>query len=453
MRAALAVGILALAACSSSLPGPPPPVPLPTVGPPLGTYIKHVVFVVQENRSFENLFAGWPGANAPITGFGSRYVNKKLVRFPIPLRPKRFESQSLSTDICHDWNAAITAWNGGRMDGFNREISATGCSGPIAGKGPYTYVDRSEILPYRQLATQYTLADHMFPTEFGESFTSHQDLVAGTTQIDANHSLVNNPNAGVWGCDAPPGTSTQLVDRQRVVTRGGPSPCLTQYATIADTLEVAKRSWRYYAQSTACGIACGGIWSAFDANKSVREAPSRWKHVISPDTQALQDIANGDLADVTWIAPDIKWADYPAIPLDYGPSWVGDIVNAIGTSKYWDSTAIVVVWDDWGGGYDNLAPPQLDYVGLGIRVPCLIVSPYAQKNYVSHTQYEYGSLLKFVERAFGLPSLKTTDDRANSIVDSFDFTRPPRAFVPVKTKYPASFFLHQQASNEPPDPD
>jgi phospholipase C len=147
----------------------------------------------------------------------------------------------------------------------------------------------------------------------------------------------------------------------------------------------------------------------------------------------------------------LRWADYPVIPYPYGPSWVGDLVNAIGKSKDWNSTAIIIVWDDWGGFYDNVPPPQLDSVGLAIRVPCLIVSPYAKKNYVSHTQYEYGSILKFIEQTFGLGSLHASDVRANSLVDSFDFTQRPRRFVPIRTRFPASFFLSQAPSMRPPD--
>ncbi|HTA37691.1 MAG TPA: alkaline phosphatase family protein, partial [Candidatus Acidoferrales bacterium] len=114
----------------------------------------------------------------------------------------------------------------------------------------------------------------------------------------------------------------------------------------------------------------------------------------------------------------------------------------IGASKYWKDTAIVVMWDDWGGFYDNAPPPQVDSVGYGMRMPVLIVSPYARRGYVSHTQYEYGSILKFIEQAFTLQSLHSTDDRANSLIDAFDFTQKPRPFVRIRTKYSAQFFLN-----------
>jgi phospholipase C len=131
-------------------------------------------------------------------------------------------------------------------------------------------------------------------------------------------------------------------------------------------------------------------------------------------------------------------------------------VNSIGESSAWKSTAIVVLWDDWGGWYDNAKPPQLDFRGLGIRVPCLIISPYAKRGFVSHTQYEYGSVLKFIEEAFGLPALGPTSDgytdtRAASISDSFDFNQAPRAFTPIPTKYPLSHFLTEPPSDEPVD--
>ena len=143
---------------------------------------------------------------------------------------------------------------------------------------------------------------------------------------------------------------------------------------------------------------------------------------------------------------------------DRGPSWVGAIVNAIGESQYWNYTAIVVVWDDWGGWYDNAPPPQLDFRGLGIRIPCLIVSPYAKQGYVSHTQYEFGSILKFIEQVYSLPPLGATSDgyadvRANSIIDSFDFHSPPRAFTHIPTKYHIKDFLNEPKSwsDEPID--
>lgn len=110
-----------------------------------------------------------------------------------------------------------------------------------------------------------------------------------------------------------------------------------------------------------------------------------------------------------------------------------------------------MLWDDWGGWYDSAPPPQFDYVGLGLRVPCIIISPYVRKGRVSHTRYEFGSILKFIEQTFRLRSLHSTDERANSLVDVFDFTQKPHAFVPIPTRHPPSFFRKQHPSGQPPD--
>jgi phospholipase C len=150
-------------------------------------------------------------------------------------------------------------------------------------------------------------------------------------------------------------------------------------------------------------------------------------------------------------------SDHPGLHRDTGPSWVASVVNAIGGSPYWDSTAIIVVWDDWGGFYDHVVPPLRDkWGGLGFRVPMIIVSPYAREGqstegYISHTNYEFGSILKFVENIWDLGQLGTTDTRATSIIDSFDFTQKPRAFTPIPAKYSRDFFEHQPPSYKPVD--
>jgi phospholipase C len=434
-----------MSSCSGTVVYNPPATGTSTQsGTAVGSFIKHVVIIVQENRSFDNMFAGWPGADAPM--FGYELVNKKRVR--IPLQQMTYAE---NVDMCHLWADAHIAYDKGKMDGFNleRQFAAPNCkAGTIVDSIPYRYMDHPEIAPYRDLASQYVLADHMFPTEFGTSFTAHQDLIAGTTHIDADRWEVNTPTLQPWGCDAPKGTTTNLVDGAGTVFTNGPFPCFTQYPTIADTLGAKRIPWKYYAPPLSNDA--GGLWTAFDAIRKVRYGPD-WKNVTTPETTALKDYSKGDLPAVSWVIPDLRWADYPVIPNAYGPSWVGDLVNAIGKSKDWNSTAIIIVWDDWGGFYDNVPPPQLDSVGLAIRVPCLVVSPYAKKNYVSHTQYEYGSILKFIEQTFAIGSLHSSDVRANSLVDSFDFTQRPRRFVPIRTRFPASFFLSQAPSMRPPD--
>jgi phospholipase C len=153
------------------------------------------------------------------------------------------------------------------------------------------------------------------------------------------------------------------------------------------------------------------------------------------------------------VVPTGRDSDHPGQKSDTGPSWVADIVNTIGASAYWKDTAIVVLWDDWGGFYDHVPPPQLDYLGLSFRVPMIVISPYAKKGYVSHTQYEFGSVVKFIENVFTLPSLGFTDERANGLSDAFDFSQKPRAFQKIPCKYPPSHFTNGQILYGPPDTD
>ncbi len=409
--------------------------------PTVGNYIKHVVVIIQENRSFENLFAGFPGADAPL--YGKKGVKK------IKLHSVSFEP---IVNVDHFFGPAIAAWDHGKMDGFNGSVS------DLPSDYPYAYLNRSEIKPYWDMASRYVLADHMFPTEFGPSFTGHLALVAGTTTLSPTKSVANNPIGGPWGCDAAMGTFTYTVDLERKIHVGGP-PCYTQFKTMADVLDAGGASWRYYAPAfTGDDFDKGGVlWSTFDAIKAVRYS-NDWNADIAPQTQVLKDAASGKLPSVAWVIPDWEWSDHPSAGTDYGPSWVANVVNAIGKGPDWRSTAIIVVWDDWGGWYDNVPPPHVDYRGPGIRVGCIIVSPYARPHYVSHTPYEFGSILRFAEEAFGLPfigpaSAGYTDASSLSLEDSFDFTQTPTRFKPINTKYPPSFYLHFQASGRAPDTD
>ncbi len=160
----------------------------------------------------------------------------------------------------------------------------------------------------------------------------------------------------------------------------------------------------------------------------------------------------GKLSNFTWITPLCKNSDHTNCGGGLGPSWVTSIVDAVGKSKFWNSTAIFVQWDDWGGLYDHVPPPFKDYDGLGFRVPLLVISPYAKQNYVSHVQYETASVLRFAEDLFGLGRLAAADRRAASPVgDCFDFSQKPRRFVPIHAPKDSSFFLSQTPDYRVPD--
>lgn len=437
--------------------------------PSTSQYISHVVVIIQENRSFENFFAGFPGANAPLNGCVAPHANagagSQLTRSApyrrasgsgcpsgdtvVPLHQITFNGP----DMRHDWHSSMVDWNKGNMDGFWQFGQKHGQY------QAYAYVQQSQIAPYWKMAEQYVLADAMYPTEFGGSFTGHLTLVAGTDNLRPLKAEVDFPSGVDDGCDSAPGTKTSYVSVHRVVhPLQGPFPCFKQFNSIANVLDGGGISWKYYTTK----VLDGGLWEPFEALSYVRKGPDWGTSIIAPQNQILTDPGNGQLASVTFVTPSKMDSDHPKAHSDTGPAWVASVVNAIGQSPYWNTSAIIVLWDDWGGWYDNAAPPQPDYRGLGIRVPCLIISPYAretspsQPGYVSHTQYEFGSILKFIEETFNLPSIGPgsagyTDTRANSLSDSFDFTQPPRAFVPFGAKYSRAHFLREPPSNEPVD--
>ena len=190
----------------------------------------------------------------------------------------------------------------------------------------------------------------------------------------------------------------------------------------------------------------GAEWSAYQAIRHIYKGPD-WKNVISPNWKFIKDVRKGKLANFTWVTPVCDDSDHVNCYGFYGPSWVSALVNTVGKSKFWDSTAIFIIWDDWGGLYDPVAPKYIDRDSLGFRIPLIILSSYAKRDYVSHVHYETASVLRFAEDLFGLPQLSRADGRANSpAADCFDFSRKPRPFVTISAPYPPNFFFHNHGS-------
>lgn len=457
-----------------------------------GNYISHIFIVIQENRSLNNLFAGFPGTNTTMTGYE---VSPSGTPIPVPLKAEPLYTPG---DIDHCYVDAVTAINGASepMDGFNNEYLGGCGTGARAKLQPYAYVQQSDIQPYWDIAENWVLAANFYPTELGPSFTAHQNLIASTTEIKPNKALVNFPSGEPWGCDAPSGTKTQLLTPTKTPSPGdydGPFPCLSQYHTMADLLDGLYTPspgspsptvipWRYYAPTFVPSVSNGFIWSAFDAIDRVRNGPDWNKDVISPETKIFNDIQKGNLKNVgvVWVVPNCNHSDHPGCPKDEGPSWVADVVNAIGTSNLWSSSVIVILWDDWGGWYDNASPPLLDFQGYmgygirrgyGIRTPMLILSPYAKQGqdngHVSLRQFEPGSILRFIEQVFNLPplgslgcdygsypsgcGLQYTDQSAKSIDYTLDFTQSPRPFSTIPATCNAPCIQAESPPSQPPD--
>jgi phospholipase C len=425
-------------------------------------YISHIIVMVQENRSFDNLFATFPGADGATQGKmkppgGGKRQTVQLKKVPLVEK----------CDFGHRYQGFKADYDNGKMDGFGLQGGGK-CKGQV-GTLPYQYVDPNDIIPYWFIAQNYVLGDEMFQTQGSGSFSAHQDLIRGGTTYDAalTKSLVDYPSAEPWGCDAKAGTvtsyllwtGTKIADKYHE----GPFPCTNAfpgyptytYMTMRDLLDNAGISWKHYSPPVT---GSGGLWNAFDMIAAVRYGPEWNNNVKRNPNTFFTNLDAGELPTVSWVIPDNVNSDHPGSAQDLGPEWVASVVNAVGKSQYWNSCAIIIVWDDWGGFYDHKKPPFFDnWGGLGFRVPMLIVSPYArmtsssQPGYISHTQYEFGSILKFIENVFNLGQLGTTDARANSIGDSFDFSQPPRTFIAIPSSRDRTYFEHQKPSYQPVD--
>jgi phospholipase C len=465
----------ALQACSGG--GSGSPVPLNQAGRSVRVIrpsassgkIQHVIIMLQENRTFNNLFATFPGTTGATAGYYLK--GPKRIKTPITLT----ESTLPATDYNHDSRAYNYACDGKdtypktscTMDGFN--LVGVNGNNPSS-TGPYQYVDPKYIKPYWAMAKQYGIADHLFATQGSASFTAHQDLLEGGSMIvdsqctnDPECALIDLPTeAGNWGCSAQYTFTNVLTNEGKFIYKGGPPPCLTYPdKNMADLLDAAGVSWKYYVPPYKPHTA-GAEWDGAAAISEIYNGPD-WKNDVSiPQTNIFNDITAGTLPSVSWLIPTQVDSDHPHKPTseDDGPDWVGSVVNAVGQSNYWDSTAIIVTWDDFGGFFDPVPPAFFDdQGGLGFRVPMLVISPYVKPHTVSTTQYEFASILVFVEDNFGLgrmgtPSFPNNDSRAASMADMFDFTmKNPRKFKTIPTALTKSHFMHEPVSYTTSDSD
>jgi len=364
--------------------------------------IQHVVFIVKENRSFDFMFGAYPGANGASTCKVSNGQTIQLRHAPDRAR-----------NMGHGWADAHTGVDGGLMDKFdlvqlgNWQGDYMSCS----------QLWQQDIPNYFKYASTFVLADNMFSSEESGSFPNHLYLVAASSG-----GVSNSPQASVaWGCDAPAGTTAQTYINGKF---GYVYPCFS-FTTLADELQAGGVSWKYYAPSSN---QTGYVWSTLDAFPSIRNS-DLWTSNVVNFSQFASDALAGNLPAVSWLVTTQANSEHPTASTCRGENWTVDQINAIMQGPNWNSTAIFLVWDDFGGFYDHVPPPGLDAYGLGPRVPLLIISPYAKPGYISHTQYEFASVLKFIEKtvgaAAGIKPLSGRDANANDMLDSFKFSQTP----------------------------
>jgi phospholipase C len=435
----------------------------------MSAVIQHIVIIFQENRTPDNLFQDpvLISRGADIANSGVNSLGQTIALSPIDLGTSGSNPQNY--DLSHAHAAFVSMYDGGKMDGANLIpcSPAAACPPNAHPNAQFMYVLPADVQPYFALAEQYTFSDRMFQTNEGPSFPAHQFIIAGTSAPSASSPLfaAENPALAIAGCIAAPTNTVAMIDALGSETaQPAQYPCF-DHPTVTDLLGAQKISWRYYAPSA------GSIWTGPDAiehicvpqtvSGTLTCTGAEWTaNVVIPQTQVLTDILNGQLAQVTWVIPDGKSSDHALANDGSGPAWVASIVNAIGTSAYWQNTAIIITWDDWGGWYDHVAPTVINdgvswgsgYV-YGFRVPLIVVSPYAKSAYISHVHHDFGSILKLIETTFHLSSLGYADAAADDLSDCFVFTQAPTGFRQIPAALDATFFLNDRRPAVDPDDD
>ena len=402
---------------NDNAPGNPQMAQLVGIGISGISLIKQIVFIVRENRTFDSYFGLFPGANGATSG---KISTGRVI-------PIIHQSDRTPRDIEHGWQAAVTAIDNGKMDRFD----------VIGGSGDYlsyTQLWQADIPNYWAYAQNFVLADNTFSSLQGPSFPNHLYTVAAQSG-----GAISN-GSGPPGCDAPSTSTVQVLDPNTKVI-SNVYPCF-DFPTIADLLDSAGLGWKYYAPPNPESKA---LWSPLDAISHIRNS-SLWTTRVPDSKQFVSDALKGNLAPMNWLVTIGPLSEHPPYSVCAGENWLVQQVNAVMQGPQWNSTAIFLTWDDFGGFYDHVAPPKADVYGLGPRVPFLIISPYSRKGYISHTLYEFSSVLKFAEEDFNLPALGARDSAANDMLDSFDFTQAPRPPLLLAThSCPASTYLSTQA--------
>jgi phospholipase C len=457
---------------------------------------QHIVVIVQENRTPDNLFQGLcsapygsanscsalpaAAATAAVTATTQYniqtkdWLNKKSTTGFTQPAPVALANKY---DLSHAHSAFVAMCDADPTTGACKMNGAAGinCTGTCPANPQYKFVNNSTGLlnPYLDLATQYGWANFMFQTNQGPSFPAHQFIFGGTSAPSASDDQAgifaseNMSGASkVAGCTAPPGTTVQLIDPTGENNKI--YPCF-EHSTMPDLLH-SSMTWRYYAPSA------GSIWTAPNAIQHICQSSGmggkctgqEWlDNVDLTPSDVLKDIAACNLRSISWVIPTGANSDHAHVNDGGGPSWVASIVNAIGNSTtcdnnsgYWDNTAILITWDDWGGWYDHEAPtilaqPEGDYQ-YGFRVPAIFVSAYTPKGYINNARHDFGSILRLLEHNFGIVqgSLHFADERAtNDFTLFYDLTKAPRPFQSIAAPKDANFFLTDKRKATDPDDD
>ncbi|HVD11824.1 MAG TPA: alkaline phosphatase family protein [Gaiellaceae bacterium] len=364
------------------------------------TPIHHFITLMQENHTFDNYFGTYPGVDGIPPGTCVP-LDPRKGRKPC-FKPFHIGSNSIAPrDLDHSAATARLQYNGGRMDGFISALRRRNQDGRLA----MGYRNGDDMPFYWNLADDYVVYDRFFSSAFGGSYLNH-----------------------VYWATASPGGGLDRV----------PPEGLGNLPTIFDRLQKAHVSWKFYVQNYDAGLnyrtfdsgrfpgnrASQVIWVPILNFARYIDNPEIMRHVVDL-TQYYRDLEAGTLPEVSYIAPSGP-SEHPPSNLASGQAFVRGLINALMDSKAWESSAFLLAYDDWGGWYDHVKPPQVDAFGYGFRVPAILVSPYARSHYVDHTTLDFTSILRFIEDNWGLRPLTSRDATAKSVAGGFDFSAPAR---------------------------
>jgi phospholipase C len=373
--------------------------------------IDHFVFIVQENRSFDNYFGTYPGADGIPANTSVPDLSGGTL---LP-----YHSTSLvDRGGPHGWDNAVADVNGGGMDGFLKESLGSVAANPVVLGTPQdvmSYHDYREIPNYWDYAKLYVLQDRMFESVRSYSLPSHLYILAGQS-------------GGFHG-----GMFNGQLD---------PVPTEFTFPEVTQLLEESGIEWKYYVTpgrepDTTDGHTVGVGSLVVQTPKTftnrnplprfpaVRNDPDQWSRLVDTK-QFYVDARKGTLPQVSWLIPSDAVGEHPPSNIGTGMAYVTGVVNAVMQSPDWNHTAIFIAWDDWGGFYDHVIPPAVDQFGYGLRVPGLIISPYAKMGYIDHNEASFEGWLKLIEERFGISAMTARDTNAYDMIDAFDFKQQPR---------------------------
>jgi len=367
------------------------------------TPIQHFVVLMQENHTFDNYFGTYPGANGIPAGT-CMPVNPTDKKSTDCVEPFHIGDRPID-DLDHSLSTFQMQYNDGKMDGFVYALNQRNQNGAMT----MGYYDGSDLPYYWNLADEYVLFDHFFSSDHGGSFGNHM----------------------YWASAHP----------------GGSEAAANGYAdipTIFDRLEASGVSWKFYVQNYDPQInyrtlsqisgnrASQVIWVPLLNMGRFLDDPKLSSHIVDLN-EYFVDLEKGTLPAVAYIAPSGA-SEHPPGSIRSGQKFVKSLIQALMRSEAWDSSAFLLLYDDWGGWYDHITPPQVDENGYGMRVPGLLVSPYARQGSIDHTVLDFTSVLKFIEENWNLKPLATRDAKARSFMSAFDFSMSPRApiFIPFE---------------------